>query len=98
MNLLMAFFSPATIDNQAIQQILAFFFHYYSHALEGNQRVLGRVCMPVIHELYKNRGDLEEEQEMHPVQTIVHMFLSWTAPRATKCVCVSGFLVANVSC
>lgn len=43
-NLIMAYLSPTTLDNQELRQCLAYFVPVYSHSSSANQKVMREVC------------------------------------------------------
>ncbi|KAK0220231.1 nuclear condensing complex subunit [Armillaria fumosa] len=78
-HLLMAYFSPDTVGNQGLRQLLSHFFNIYSASSPANKRVMAEVFTDTLQELCRHRDELSVEATISPALIIGH-FMTWTSP------------------
>ncbi|PBK67371.1 hypothetical protein ARMSODRAFT_958949 [Armillaria solidipes] len=78
-HLLMAYFSPDTVGNQGLRQLLSHFFNIYSASSPANKRVMAEVFTDTLQELGKHRNELSADATISPALIIGH-FMTWTNP------------------
>ncbi|KAG7448747.1 uncharacterized protein BT62DRAFT_965306 [Guyanagaster necrorhizus] len=78
-HLLMAYFSPETVGNQPLRQLLLHFFHFYSASSPANKRLVAEGFTDTLQELGKIRKDPFNDTMISPTLIIGH-FVTWTNP------------------
>lgn len=86
--LVVAYFEPASSQNQSVRQALNYFLPVFCYSRPENQDLLRVVALDALHALYKVREDLEDddadvEDEMVSMSAIGACLVDWTDPR--KC-------------
>ncbi|KAK0480572.1 nuclear condensing complex subunit [Armillaria novae-zelandiae] len=76
-HLLVAYFSPDTVGNQGLRQLLSHFFNIYSASSPANKRVMAEVFTDTLQELHRN--ELSADATISPTLIIGH-FMTWTNP------------------
>lgn len=79
--LVVAYFDPATVDNQSLRQILTYFFPVYCHSRPESQCRMASIVVATVHALMVLRDGLGEEEEMVSPTTIASQLADWTDPR-----------------
>lgn len=79
-NLVMAYLSPTTVDNQELRQCLTFFFPVYSYSSPTNQRCMREIFIEMFVETNKTRKELDEDEEMVSAAQVGALFIDWTDP------------------
>lgn len=79
--LVVAYFDPATVDNQSLRQILTYFFPVYCHSRPENQCRMATIVVATVHALMVLRDGLGEEEEMVGPTAIASQLADWTDPR-----------------
>ncbi|KAK0203640.1 nuclear condensing complex subunit [Desarmillaria ectypa] len=78
-HLLMVYFSPETVSNQPLRQLLLHFFHLYSASSPSNKRLVAEVFTDTLQELSNVRNDQSTDAMVSPALVIGH-FITWTNP------------------
>ncbi|KAK4165416.1 putative condensin complex subunit 3 [Cladorrhinum sp. PSN259] len=86
--LVIAYFEPASADNQSVRQALNYFLPVFCYSRTENQDLMRSVALDALHTLYNVREGLEDddadvEEEMVSLSTIGACLIDWTDPR--KC-------------
>ncbi len=86
--LVVAYFEPASADNQSVRQALNYFLPVFCYSRPENQDLMRAVALDALHTLYNVREGLEDddadvEDEMVSLSTIGACLVDWTDPR--KC-------------
>ncbi|GLB42418.1 putative nuclear condensing complex subunits, C-term domain [Lyophyllum shimeji] len=79
-NLIKAYLSPATVDNQELRQCLTFFFPVYCYSSPINQRTMREIFLGIYKALNDDRKELGDEEEMITAAQVTALFLDWTDP------------------
>lgn len=79
--LVVSYFSPSTVDNQSLRQILTYFFPVYCHSRLENQVRMASIVVMTAHTLMVLRDGLGEVDEMVSPTAIASQFADWTDPR-----------------
>lgn len=86
--LVVAYFEPASADNQSVRQALNYFLPVFCYSRTENQDLMRSIALDALHTLYNVREGLEDddadvEEEMVSLSTIGACLIDWTDPR--KC-------------
>lgn len=86
--LVIAYFEPASSQNQSVRQALNYFLPVFCYSRPDNQDLMRLVALDALHALYNVREGLEDddadvEDEMVSLSTIGACLVDWTDPR--KC-------------
>lgn len=86
--LVIAYFEPASSQNQSVRQALNYFLPVFCYSRTENQNLLRAVALDALHALYNVREGLEDDDadvddEMVSLATIGACLVDWTDPR--KC-------------
>ncbi|PSR94204.1 nuclear condensing complex subunit [Coniella lustricola] len=86
--LVIAYFEPASSQNQSVRQALNYFLPVFCYSRRENQDLLRSVALDALHALYNVREGLEDDDadvddEMVSLATIGACLVDWTDPR--KC-------------
>ncbi|KAK4639692.1 chromosome condensation complex Condensin, subunit G [Podospora bellae-mahoneyi] len=86
--LVVAYFEPASSDNQSVRQALNYFLPVFCYSRAENQDLMRIVALDALHTLYNVREGLEDDdadvdEEMVSLATIGACLVDWTDPR--KC-------------
>jgi len=86
--LVVAYFEPASADNQSVRQALNYFLPVFCYSRPENQDLMRTVALDALHTLYNVREGLDDddadvEDEMVSLTTIGACLVDWTDPR--KC-------------
>ncbi|KAK4232120.1 nuclear condensing complex subunits, C-term domain-containing protein [Podospora fimiseda] len=86
--LVIAYFEPASADNQSVRQALNYFLPVFCYSRTENQDLMRSVALDALHTLYNVREGLEDDdadvdEEMVSLTTIGACLIDWTDPR--KC-------------
>ncbi|KAF9532366.1 nuclear condensing complex subunit [Crepidotus variabilis] len=82
-NLIKAYVSPATADNQDLRQCLAYFLPVYSQSSSSNQGCMREMFIHIFLDICQDRREAEEEDEEDEIVSssqIADMFILWTDP------------------
>lgn len=86
--LVIAYFEPASSQNQSVRQALNYFLPVFCYSRSENQDLMRSVALDALHALYNVREGLEDDDadvddEMVSLSTIGACLVDWTDPR--KC-------------
>ncbi|KAM7223614.1 Nuclear condensing complex subunit [Rhypophila decipiens] len=86
--LVVAYFEPASSDNQSVRQALNYFLPVFCYSRRENQELMASIALDALHMLYNVREGLDDddadvEDEMVSLSTIGACLVDWTDPR--KC-------------
>lgn len=86
--LVIAYFEPASAENQSVRQALNYFLPVFCYSRPENQDLMRRVALDALHTLYNVREGLDDEEadvddQMVSMSTIAACLVDWTDPR--KC-------------
>lgn len=86
--LVIAYFEPASSQNQSVRQALNYFLPVFCYSRTENQDLMRSVALDALHALYNVREGLEDDDadvddEMVSLSTIGACLVDWTDPR--KC-------------
>ncbi|KAK7717378.1 chromosome condensation complex Condensin, subunit G [Diaporthe eres] len=86
--LVIAYFEPASSQNQSVRQALNYFLPVFCYSRSENQDLMRSVALEALHALYNVREGLEDDDadvddEMVSLSTIGACLVDWTDPR--KC-------------
>ncbi|KAG6365350.1 hypothetical protein INS49_006960 [Diaporthe citri] len=86
--LVIAYFEPASSQNQSVRQALNYFLPVFCYSRPENQDLMRSVALDALHALYNVREGLEDDDadvddEMVSLSTIGACLVDWTDPR--KC-------------
>lgn len=86
--LVIAYFEPASSQNQSVRQALNYFLPVFCYSRSDNQDLMRLVALDALHALYNVREGLEDDDadvddEMVSLSTIGACLVDWTDPR--KC-------------
>lgn len=86
--LVIAYFEPASSQNQSVRQALNYFLPVFCYSRSENQDLMRLVALDALHALYNVREGLEDDDadvddEMVSLSTIGACLVDWTDPR--KC-------------
>lgn len=86
--LVIAYFEPASSQNQSVRQALNYFLPVFCYSRPDNQDLMRSVALDALHALYNVREGLEDDDadvddEMVSLSTIGACLVDWTDPR--KC-------------
>lgn len=86
--LVVAYFEPASADNQSVRQALNYFLPVFCYSRPEAQELMQTVALDALHTLYNvreglNDDDADVEDEMASLSTIGACLVDWTDPR--KC-------------
>lgn len=84
--LIIAYFEPASSQNQSVRQALNYFLPVFCYSRSENQEILRSVALDALHALYNVRlddDDADVDNEMASLSTIGACLVDWTDPR--KC-------------
>ncbi|POS77918.1 subunit of condensin complex [Diaporthe helianthi] len=86
--LVIAYFEPASSQNQSVRQALNYFLPVFCYSRPENQDLMRSVALEALHALYNVREGLEDDDadvddEMVSLSTIGACLVDWTDPR--KC-------------
>lgn len=86
--LVIAYFEPASSQNQSVRQALNYFLPVFCYSRSENQNIMRAVAIDALHVLYNVREGLEDDDEdvddeMVSLATIGACLVDWTDPR--KC-------------
>ncbi|KAJ1337279.1 condensin complex subunit 3 [Microdochium nivale] len=86
--LIVAYFDPATAENQAVRQALNYFLPVFCFSRTENQDLMRSVALDALHTLYNVREGLDDDdidvnEEMASLNSIGSCLVDWTDPR--KC-------------
>ncbi|KAK4193633.1 nuclear condensing complex subunit [Podospora australis] len=86
--LVVAYFEPASADNQSVRQALNYFLPVFCYSRSENQDLMRHIALDALHTLYNVREGLEDDdadvdEEMVSLATIGACLIDWTDPR--KC-------------
>lgn len=86
--LVVAYFDPATADNQSVRQALNYFLPVFCYSRAENQQLMGAVALDAMRALLNVREGLEDDDadvdgEMASMASIGACLVDWTDPR--KC-------------
>lgn len=86
--LVVAYFDPATADNQSVRQALNYFLPVFCYSRAENQQLMGAVALDAMRALFNVREGLEDDDadvdgEMASMASIGACLVDWTDPR--KC-------------
>lgn len=86
--LVIAYFEPASAENQSVRQALNYFLPVFCYSRTENQDLMRRVALDALHTLYNVREGLDDEEadvddQMVSMSTIAACLVDWTDPR--KC-------------
>lgn len=86
--LVIAYFEPASSQNQSVRQALNYFLPVFCYSRAENQDLMRAVALDALHALYNVREGLEDDDadvddEMVSLATIGACLVDWTDPR--KC-------------
>ena len=86
--LVVAYFDPATADNQSVRQALNYFLPVFCYSRAENQQLMGAVALDAMRSLFNVREGLEDDDadvdgEMASMASIGACLVDWTDPR--KC-------------
>ncbi|KAM7185375.1 Nuclear condensing complex subunit [Rhypophila sp. PSN 637] len=91
--LVVAYFEPASSDNQSVRQALNYFLPVFCYSRRENQELMASIALDALHMLYNVREGLDDddadvEDEMVSLSTIGACLVDWTDPR--KCYSPGG--------
>ncbi|KAK3953625.1 nuclear condensing complex subunit [Pseudoneurospora amorphoporcata] len=86
--LVIAYFEPASAENQSVRQALNYFLPVFCYSRPENQDLMRRVALDALHTLYNVREGLDDEEadvddQMVSMSAIAACLVDWTDPR--KC-------------
>lgn len=86
--LVVAYFEPASSENQSVRQALNYFLPVFCYSRHENQELMASIALDALHMLYNVREGLDDddadvEDEMVSLSTIGACLVDWTDPR--KC-------------
>ncbi|KAJ3515967.1 hypothetical protein NLJ89_g1427 [Agrocybe chaxingu] len=82
-NLIKAYLSPITADNQELRQCLSFFLPMYSQSSPSNQKCMSDIFIHVFLDVCQDRKEAIGYDDTPPVvdsERVADMFLQWTDP------------------
>ncbi|KAF9008698.1 nuclear condensing complex subunit [Cyathus striatus] len=79
-NLIVAYLSPRTVDNQELRQCLTYFLPVFSYSSSANQERIRKIFLKTFNDLNNIRRDLDDGEDMVGAAQVVAMFVDWTDP------------------
>ncbi|KAF9269428.1 hypothetical protein L218DRAFT_1029797 [Marasmius fiardii PR-910] len=79
-DLVMAYFSPYTTDNQPLRQCLGYFMPFFCRLRQDNQALMQSIVVQALANLCEVDYDKDNDDDMVSCNNIGEMFLEWTNP------------------